>query len=301
MRILYIGCVKSSYVFLDALIKAGADIVGVITKESSSFNADFTDITPLCNSNNIPYIYVSNINDKRSSDFIRKTSPDIGFVFGWSQLIKEDIINLFANGIVGYHPAMLPHNRGRHPIIWALVLGLDETASTFFAIDKTADTGDILSQIRVPINYEDDAQSLMDRLLEIGCRQVVELWRGLLSGKVNRIKQTIDSGNSWRKRGFADGQIDWRMSSRSIYNLVRALTKPYVGAHFILTNGDIIKVWKVTEIQDSNDTYQNIEPGKILDVKSNYFVVKAGENLIRVDNCDPVKLNVGDYLPIGAV
>jgi len=35
LRILYIGCVISSYVFLDALIKSGAEICGVITKESS--------------------------------------------------------------------------------------------------------------------------------------------------------------------------------------------------------------------------------------------------------------------------
>ncbi|MFQ8877714.1 MAG: hypothetical protein ACLR7N_03875 [Roseburia hominis] len=40
-------------------------------------------------------------------------------------------------------------------------------------------------------------------------------------------------GNVWRKRGKRDGEIDWRMSSRAIYNLVRALTKPYVGAHFV--------------------------------------------------------------------
>ncbi|WP_408641721.1 DUF4422 domain-containing protein [Sporofaciens musculi] len=54
-------------------------------------------------------------------------------------------------------------------------------------------------------------------------------------------------GNSWRKRGKTDGKIDWRMSVRAIYNLVRALAKPYVGAHFEY-QGLEYKVWKVKEI-----------------------------------------------------
>ena len=49
-------------------------------------------------------------------------------------------------GILGYHPSLLPFNRGRHPIIWALALGLKETGSTFFFMDENADTGDIVSQ-----------------------------------------------------------------------------------------------------------------------------------------------------------
>lgn len=34
MKILYIGCVESSYLLLEKLIEAGADIVGVITKRN---------------------------------------------------------------------------------------------------------------------------------------------------------------------------------------------------------------------------------------------------------------------------
>ena len=59
------------------------------------------------------------------------------------------ILDLAPLGIIGFHPAALPRNRGRHPIVWALVLGLEETASTFFFMDKGADTGDILSQEKI--------------------------------------------------------------------------------------------------------------------------------------------------------
>ena len=48
MKILYIGCVESSYLLLEKLIEAGADIVGVITKKESNYNSDFRDLVPLC-------------------------------------------------------------------------------------------------------------------------------------------------------------------------------------------------------------------------------------------------------------
>lgn len=294
MRILFIGCVESSYVFLKALLNNGVDIVGVITKESSSFNADFVDITPLCKKNNVPFIFVKNINDENAVEFIKECNPVIGYCLGWSQLVRDDVIDLFPKGMVGYHPAALPNNRGRHPIIWALALGLKETASSFFMIEKTADTGDILSQRMVEILYEDNADMLMKKLLTEGAEQIVAMTKSLENNSVCPISQKQCDGNSWRKRGRLDGQIDWRMSSRSIYNLVRALSKPYVGAHFMIEEKEI-KVWNVREIECVDNQYINIEPGKVISVSEDSFIVKTGDKLIEVLDYDPVDIKAGEY------
>lgn len=132
MKILYIGCVQSSYKELKLLIDNHKDVVGVITKESSKFNSDFCDISDLAIQNNIPYLYVNNINDENGVSFIKKQNPDVIYCFGWSQLIKSEILEIPKLGVIGTHPAELPHNRGRHPIIWALVLGLEKTAASPF-------------------------------------------------------------------------------------------------------------------------------------------------------------------------
>ena len=63
MRIVYVGCVESSYVGLKVLIEQKKEVVGVITKESSKFNSDFVDLSYLAKENHIPYIYAPNIND----------------------------------------------------------------------------------------------------------------------------------------------------------------------------------------------------------------------------------------------
>ena len=295
MKILYIGCVKSSYCFLEVLIRNNKNIVGVITKEKSNFNSDFMDLTQICKKYHIPYIYVENINQSITLEFIHEREADVGYCFGWSQLIDNRIINMFPLGMVGYHPAQLPYNRGRHPIIWALALGLKKTASTFFMLDEKADTGNIISQSEVIIEYEDNAETLMNKLIQIGKKQVLQLTSELEDNNINYVLQDLEIGNSWRKRRKEDGKIDWRMSSKSIYNLVRALTKPYIGAHFIKDNRDV-KVWKVREVFCTSDQYINIEPGKIVDVTEDTFIVKTGENLIEVLEYDEVTVSIGEYL-----
>lgn len=294
MRILLIGCVKSSELFLRKLIEIKADVVGVITKQESKFNADYVDIGQICREQGIDYLYVKNINDISSKEYIRSKNVDLVLCLGWSQILDEEVLSIPKLGSIGFHPAELPNNRGRHPLIWALVLGLTKTASTLFLMDATADTGQIVSQRYVDIDYWDDAASLYDKIMQQAVVQLEEVLCHSQDNNLKVISQSLEEGNTWRKRGKDDGKIDWRMSSSSIYNLVRALTRPYVGAHFIFL-GQEYKVWKVREIKQSG--YENIEPGKVVQVNSgNNFIVKTGENLIEVLDCEEVDIKVGDYL-----
>ena len=294
MRIVYVGCVESSYVGLKVLIEQKKEVVGVITKESSKFNSDFVDLSYLAKENHIPYIYAPNINDNEIEKFIKRCKPDIIYCFGWSQIIQKHILEIPSLGIVGFHPAELPCNRGRHPIIWALALGLEYTASTFFIMSEGADTGDIISQRKIKIEYTDYARDLYNKILEAACEQITEFTNSLENGTCIPRKQDLWTGNSWRKRGEADGIIDWRMSSRAIYNLVRALSHPYVGAQFLYKKKKI-KIWSAEEV--AGDNFKNIEPGKIMKFNScNDFYVKAYDNIIHVLECDEFVAEEGEYL-----
>lgn len=291
MKIVFIGCVKSSEVFLKAALKAKAEIVGVITMKESSYNADFVDLKGVCEQFRLDCFYTQDINEKGTVEYIRGKKPDVIFCFGWSRLIKKEVLDIAPKGTIGYHPADLPHNRGRHPIIWALALGLDETASCFFRMNETADSGEILSKVKVPILYEDDAASIYEKLLETGCKQVPEIINGLENNTICATKQISEEANEWRKRGQKDGLIDWRMHCNTIYNLVRALSHPYVGAHFEY-DGQAYKVWKVKEIR--TEKYRNLEFGRVIKVKNDHcFQVKVEGGLVEVLECDAVKLKEG--------
>ena len=293
MRIIFIGAVEFSLRTLVKLIELKANIVGVCTSQESKSNSDHIDLTCYSVAHGIPSFYTDDINSKETLSWIQEKSPDVIFCFGWSKLIKQNLLELTPLGVIGFHPAALPANRGRHPIVWALVLGLDKTASTFFFMDSGADSGDILSQKEISISHQEDARSLYDKVVNTALTQIAEFLPQLSTKSFQRVKQNELHVNVWRKRVGADGQIDWRMSAQSIYNLVRGLAKPYVGAHFLFNDIEI-KVWKSAVFEGGGN---NIEPGKVFHQTNSGLVVKCGEGAISLLVTEPeFKVKVGTYL-----
>lgn len=293
MRIVFIGTIEFSKIALQKLINLNAQVVGVCTKEKSKFNSDFADLRPLCEKNKIPYKYVDDVNSKDNYNWIKSLNPDIIFCFGWSNLLKKDILTSAPMGVLGFHPSKLPKNRGRHPLIWALALGLKKSASTFFFMDEGIDSGEILSQKDFDILSTDDAKILYDKFVNIALLQIEEFLPKLGKKNYQTIKQNYEASNIWRKRVKTDGKIDFRMTSQAIYNLVRALTKPYVGAHIIYKEKEII-VWKVEIINNKQD---NIESGKVLDINEDKILVKTYDGAIKITHHEFKNLpNVGEYL-----
>lgn len=275
MKIIFIGCVEFSKILLETVIGKQGDIVGIITKDNTGFNSDYFDLSIVAQYNKIPFIKTIDVNTQEVLDWINNKNPDVIFCFGWNSLIKKEVISIPRLGVIGYHPAKLPQNRGRHPIIWALVLGLKETASTFFFMGEGADDGDILSQELIAISEEDNAFSLYNNLQEIAKLQLIQILSDLKHDNYKRTPQDHSNANIWRKRSKSDGIIDFRMSSEAIYNLVRGLGKPYIGAHLNYKSNDI-KVWKITRVTTS---HENFEPGKIIyvDRDKRKLIVKCGQ------------------------
>ena len=248
MRICFIGCVEFSGRALKKLFElesSGAcKVAGVITKQVSSFNADFCDLSACVEEVNAdPAIIHFYENQEAATAFIKDVSADIVFCFGWSSLLGPGLLSAAPRGVIGFHPAALPQNRGRHPIIWALALGLDETGSTFFLMDEGADSGPILSQKLVPILPADNAGTLYKKITEAALEQIGEFVPALVMNRVEFQPQDHTQATYWRKRSPVDGVIDWRMDACTIHNLVRALHHPYPGAEFQTQALGTVKVW----------------------------------------------------------
>lgn len=293
MKLVFIGSVEFSEKALKKLIELGLEITGVITKPESSFNADFVDLSKLAKEYDIPCIYTKDINSEEIEVWIKERKPEVIFCLGWSQILGVQILNIPPKGVVGYHPAKLPQNKGRHPLIWAIVLGLEQTASTFFIMNAGADTGDIISQKNFKINFSDYASDVYIKMIDTALQQLDDFIPEMIKNSLLRIPQQQQTGNTWRKRGKNDGEIDFRMSTESIYNLIRGLSKPYVGAHLVYQGKEFI-VWKSTPAENKAI---NIEPGKVLVVNKNKIKVKTGDSAIWLEEHELSNLpNTGDYI-----
>ena len=293
MRVVFIGTVEFSLQALRHLLNFDVEVVGVCTAKGSKFNSDYDDLSSVCESNTLPFLLVEDINSQSTLAWIKKRAPDIVFCFGWSKLLKNDLLTLAPMGVLGFHPAALPANRGRHPIIWSLVLGLKKTASTFFFMDEGADSGDILSQSEVIIEQNDNARSLYDKITTTALQQMNKFVPELVTNAFIRNKQDDNLANTWRKRNKNDGQSDWRMSANNVHNLIRALSKPYVGAHFVF-EGQNVKVWQSII---TNNVADNIEPGKVIVNRKPYPIIKCGEGAIGLMLTEPeIDLDRASYL-----
>lgn len=294
-RYLFIGALENSKHCLRTLFEAGIDVVGIMCLhvEAAKFNSDYCDLGETVKEFGKPVHYFYKIKDE--FEYIKAQKPDIIFVLGLSQIIPKEILEIPTIGCLGIHPTLLPANRGRHPIIWALANGLTKSGVTLFWLDEGVDTGDIWVQESFEITSEDDARSVYDRVTRLSIKLLKQNISDLEKGIITRIKQDSSQANSWRKRDKKDGEIDWRMSSKRIYDLTRALARPYPGVH-CLYKGKECKVWKI-EITDPSEQYKNLEPGKILALDGRQIKVKTGDGLIvLIDHeLDPLP-QINDYL-----
>ncbi|MBV1901867.1 MAG: hypothetical protein KUG56_09355 [Kordiimonadaceae bacterium] len=295
MKVALIGCVEFSRRAMQALQEADSiDLCGVITRKQSQFNADFVDLGQVLSGSATSVHYVDGKDQTSMVSFLTEVQPDVIFCVGWSYLLGAAILEIPPQGVIGYHPAALPKNRGRHPIIWALALGLQETASSFFMVEETADSGALISQKYVPIMPEDDAGSLYKKLLDVSDGQIKDICAQLVDGTLIPVEQDEKVATSWRKRTPADGIIDWRMSAAMVHNLVRALARPYPGA-ICLFDGQEIPVWK-TAVADTA-TAENYEPGKLLRRTDTRLLVKCGEGAVwLLDHGFDALPEEGEYL-----
>ena len=287
------GCVESSKTALLTLNKIdNLNVKFLITSKRNSFNHDHVNLEEFVKPETI-ILYTEEKSDQELSDIIGNSDVDIGFCVGWSKIIPKSIYSK-CKLFFAYHPSLLPKNRGRNPITWALSLGLSKTGSTFFLISNTPDSGPIVSQKTIEITKQDDVRSLYHKIKKCIEKQIYEIINDFNNNKLIFVEQNETEANYWRKRNDHDAIIDWRMSTKAILNLVRSLSKPYLEAK-ILVNSNEYNVKRAVAVDI--DGIENSEPGKILEVIKDETIIKTGDGAISIvleqKNLD---LKKGEYL-----
>lgn len=279
-----------------------SDIVGVFnpSKTAAKHNSDYVDLAPICKEHNLTLYRFTKISDKETTLLITSLQPDVIFVFGLSQLIPKQLLEMPRLGCIGTHPALLPKNRGRHPLIWALVEGLEESGLTFLYLDEGVDSGDILWQRSFPITLQDDARSLYQKIKSLASDAINEFLPQLANGTAPRVRQDHSKATYWRKRTEKDGEALWNsFTSSQVFNLVRALTKPYVGAHTNL-RGQKLLIWRSILMPESEImSFQKFRPGEVCAVRDDGFVVKTIDGSILITDYEVANqgiVRVGDQL-----
>ncbi len=240
---------------LEAAAEAGAEIVGIVTlpgpiDPNRSGQCSFDETAERVGAE---LVEARDVNSEETVAAVRALDPELIFVVGWSQLVREPLIALAREGVFGMHPTLLPRHRGRAPIPWAILTGLARTGVTLFEIvDATADSGSIVGQVAVEIAPDETATTLFERIAAAHVELTREFVPLLLRRAAPRFPQDPSRASTWHKRTPADGIIDWETRAPYLYDWVRAQTRPYPGAFTFLGDEKLI-VWAARPVELDQD------------------------------------------------
>jgi len=217
----------------------------------------------------------------RSEEFLRALrglQAELIAVAAYGQILPGSILGLPRFGCINVHTSLLPKYRGAAPIQWAILNGDAETGVTIMKMDAGLDTGDILAQARTPIHSEDDAETLHDRLAQMGAELLVRTIPDHVAGRIAPQPQPSEGASYAPKIKKEDGHIDWSRPARAIWNRVRGLA-PWPGAFSYLPDPPqslLLKLWRAEVVARSG------QPGEVLQADKAGLVVGCGQEALRI-------------------
>jgi UDP-4-amino-4-deoxy-L-arabinose formyltransferase/UDP-glucuronic acid dehydrogenase (UDP-4-keto-hexauronic acid decarboxylating) len=279
MRAIVAGYHNMGCVGLDALLRAGFEVVGVFTyPDSDEETIWFDSVAERAARNEIPVFSPDDINHPVWVEKIRALKPDILFSFYYRDLVREPILEIPRAGCLNLHGSLLPKYRGRAPINWVLLNGESESGVTLHYMTPRPDDGDIVCQRAVPISSDDTALTLSLKLAEAARTMLDEHLPAIGAGVATRTPQDHSKASYCGRRRPEDGAIDWSASSSAIANLVRAVTRPYPGA-FTYRADDKLLIWEA--IPAAGGGRQNYRsPGTVLSVSP--LRVACGDGVLEI-------------------
>ncbi|MBE5877096.1 MAG: methionyl-tRNA formyltransferase [Lachnospiraceae bacterium] len=280
MKVLFMGTPDFAVGALEAIVKAGHEVVGVVTQpdkpKGRSGQMQFPPVKECAVKYDIPVFQPVKIKAPEAVEELKKFEADIFVVAAFGQMLSEEILNMPKYGCVNIHASLLPKYRGAAPINQVIIDGEKETGVTIQQMALGCDTGDILTTKVVEIDRKETAESLFDKLSVAGAELIVETLPKIAAGEITPIPQDESKATHVRKMDKSFGEIDWRKSAVEIERLIRGLNSwPSAYTYY---QGKSVKLWEADVVAVD----AKAEAGSIVEVSKDYFDVATGEGLLRV-------------------
>jgi len=235
----FVFCIrKYGAIVLDQLLQTDlVSVKGVVSKKDDfEFEPNCEEI---CAKYKVPIIFVNAWNESLIKD-IKSAAVDI-ILCAWFHLkIPKDIFQSPLIGAVNFHPSLLPKYRGPSPVEWALVHGEQETGLSAHIIEEKFDSGPVISQIAVPIDHFDDADSLSIKLAKKGGALLKNVRNKITNNAIISTPQDANKATHFPLRTEKNAFIDPKeMTALEIYNKIRGFY-PYPCCRLNISGKQII-------------------------------------------------------------
>jgi methionyl-tRNA formyltransferase len=287
LRIVFMGTPEFAVASLDALVKAGATLAGVVTAPDKpagrGLQLQVSAVKQYALEANLPLLQPEKLKDPDFLEALAAWKADVQVVVAF-RMLPEVVWHMPPLGTINVHSSLLPKYRGAAPIHWAVIQGEKETGVTTFQLQHEIDTGQLLLSAVVPISDTATTGDMHDLLKEKGAEVLLETLRRLAAGTLQpRPQETVDKATLplAPKIGTETGRIDWNQPIDRIYNLIRGMS-PFPAA-FTSLDGKVLKVFSAEKwpAVGGDDTLLP-PPGTLVTDGKNKFQFAGRDGYIQV-------------------
>jgi methionyl-tRNA formyltransferase len=287
MRILFMGTPDFAVYSLKALCECGENDITVITQPDKPKGRKYVltppEVKVFACERNLPVYQPLTLRDEAFDTLLRKIDPEIIIVAAYGKILPPSVINYPKYGCINVHGSLLPRYRGAAPIQRAIMDGENETGITIMYMNEGLDTGDMLAKAVVPIEEDDNFETLFDKLATSGASLLVETLPKIIQGSIVPEKQDDSLATYAQKIEKDDCKIDFSFSAKEIYNRIRGLS-PFPLAYAM-----------------RGETAVKLVSVKMTDKKSDkaFGTMIAEGNRLYVVCGDGIRLEITEVLPAG--
>jgi methionyl-tRNA formyltransferase len=285
MNIVFMGTPEFALPTLKKIHNSSHSILSVITqpdrpKGRGQKQVDST-IKKFALENNLPLLQPATVNTQEFIASLLENRPDYIIVVAFGQILSEALLKVPKQFCINLHSSLLPKYRGASPINRAILNGDTRSGVTSMIMDKGMDTGDILLVDETPIDQNDDAQSLHDKLSEQGGELILETLSRLQKNDLLPTPQNSELASYAPKLKKEESLIDWELNAKNIFNKIRGLS-PWPGTH-TLYNGKRLAILKgEIVLGESSD-----RPGHVERITDTGIEVGTGKNRLKIIELKP--------------
>jgi len=306
MRVVFLGTPEFAVPSLEALLNVPQQckVVGVMTQPDRPAGRGQRLTAPpvklLADSHDVPVFQADRLRGNQEAlEFLRSRESDLNVVVAFGQILTSEFFDFPSLGTLNVHASLLPKYRGAAPVIHALINGEILSGVTIMRIDEGMDTGDILSQLTVPVTEDMTAGELAQGLASCGADLLIETIPGYAKGEIQPRPQDHAQSTYAPRMKKEESRINWKQPAATVHNLVRALN-PWPTA-FTEFRGEKLKIWRTRKrSQVMSHSSSRSQPGQILTVEKGEIVVQCGDStslrLIELQLPNRRRVAAGDFV-----
>ena len=255
------------------LIKENHNIVAVYSQPARPSGRGMkTELSPVektAKEFNLRTITPSTLKQEDVFTQFNNLKPDLVTVVAYGLVLPEKFLLTPKFGCINGHASLLPRWRGAAPIQRAIEAGDNKTGSCIMLMEKSMDTGPILSSKSIKIHSGDTSKTLHDKLSNLTAELLVNTIKNYTTGKIIPMKQKKDGIKYADKIVKDEANLDWNLPSINIFNKVRAFN-PFPNTYTFLSG---VKI-KIVETKLCENNHQ-LKPGTIIEC-NNRLIVACG-------------------------